>query len=158
MLFKPHPRIQKGGHRADRGSVRDIVRPGGRRQATASLRGGRERDRTLKKHDPDTCTKTIGTPIRLVYGVRTPHDFIYEKELHSYAGHAKDFSLAIALSRPDSGWGGLSGRIPEVLPGLISRYDGEVVYLCGPPEMVAASCEFFRKAGYPGEDVRKEQW
>lgn len=97
-------------------------------------------------------------PISLVYGFRKTSDFIFEKELSSYASLVKDFSLVTAHSRPDPGWNGFSGRVPDVLPGIFSRFEGQVVYICGHPDMVAGSVAFFKNVGFPEEDVRKEQW
>lgn len=97
-------------------------------------------------------------PITLVYGFRKTGDFIFEKELRSYKDLVPDYVLHTAHSRPDPGWAGLSGRVPEILPALFSRYEGQVVYLCGHPEMVGGTVEFFRKAGFPDDAVRKEQW
>lgn len=96
--------------------------------------------------------------IMLVYGFRKSVDFIFEKELSSYAASVPGFSLVTAHSRPDPDWKGLSGRVPDVLPSLFSGYSGQVVYICGHPEMVTGTVEFFRQQGFPDEAVRKEQW
>jgi len=96
--------------------------------------------------------------IKLVYGFRKAADFIFEKELGSYAAPGKGFTLITSHSRPDPDWNGLSGRVPEILPRLFSGYGGEVVYICGHPEMVTGTVEFFKRAGFPDDSVRKEQW
>ncbi len=101
-----------------------------------------------------------GSPpsIELLYGFRNAEDFIYARELSEYAANIKGFSLRTAHSRPSGAWQGLSGRVPEVLPALYPSYQGQVVYICGHPEMVAQTVSWLGTAGFPEEAVRKEQW
>lgn len=97
-------------------------------------------------------------PIELLYGFRNEDDFIYARELKGYQSNRPRFSLLTAHSRPAEGWDGLAGRIPEVLPALYGSYKGQVVYICGHPEMVTQTVEWLRSVGFPEEAVRKEQW
>lgn len=100
----------------------------------------------------------VPPPIELLYGFRNEDDFIYEQELKGYQAGRPGFSLLTAHSRPAEGWEGLAGRIPEVLPALYGSYKGQVVYICGHPEMVTQTVEWLRSVGFPEEAVRKEQW
>lgn len=97
-------------------------------------------------------------PIELLYGFRNEDDFIYAQELKGYKANRQNFSLLTAHSRPAEAWQGLSGRIPEILPSLYGSYKGQVVYICGHPEMVTQTVDWLRTAGFPEEAVRKEQW
>ena len=96
--------------------------------------------------------------IKVVYGFRKGEDFIFERELVGYAKSVPGFSLIVIHSRPESGWEGLSGRVPDVLPDLFPKYDGQVVYICGHPDMVAGTVDYLQLAGFPEAAVRKEQW
>lgn len=96
--------------------------------------------------------------ICLVYGFRKKEDFIFEGEIRSYEQTLKNFLLHTAHSRPDPAWKGLSGRVPDILPSLFDSYAGQIVYICGHPEMATGTAAFFGKIGFPEESVRKEQW
>ncbi len=104
----------------------------------------------------------LGSPappgIKVIYGFRKGEDFIFEKEFLEYAESAPGFSLIVIHSRPDPGWGGLSGRVPDLLPTLVPAYSGEVVYICGHPDMVRGTVDYLALAGFPEAAVRKEQW
>ncbi len=103
-------------------------------------------------------SKEVPPPIELLYGFRGGEDFIYAQELTGYEKTIPHFSLLTAHSRPSPHWTGLSGRVPELLPRLYPSYKGQVVYICGHPEMVTQTVEWLGTAGFPEEAVRKEQW
>ena len=96
--------------------------------------------------------------INVIYGFRKTEDFIFEQEFLTYKESNAGFSMTVIHSRPEPGWNGLSGRVPDVLPTLLPRYKGEVTYICGHPEMVSGTVSYLKSAGYPEESVHKEQW
>ncbi|MGC8500821.1 MAG: ferredoxin--NADP reductase [Leptospirillia bacterium] len=97
-------------------------------------------------------------PIELLYGFRDREDFIYADEMKEYEKAVPGFTLRVAHSRPSPGWSGHSGRVPEILPRLYPSYQGQVVYICGHPEMVTSTYSWLKTAGFPDESIRKEQW
>ncbi len=101
-----------------------------------------------------------GSPprIKVIYGFRKGEDFIFERELLGYAKSVPGFSLVVMHSRPEPGWEGLSGRVPDLLPSLVPGHSGEVVYICGHPDMVKGTVDYLQLAGFPEADIRKEQW
>lgn len=106
-----------------------------------------------------TLLGTASPPrIKVVYGFRKGEDFIFEREFVGYAKSVPGFSLVVTHSRPEPGWEGLSGRVPEILPNLFAKHEGEVVYICGHPDMVSQTVDYLRLAGFPEAAVRKEQW
>lgn len=83
-------------------------------------------------------TDAIEQPIRLYYGVNRPEDLCELERLQQYQHQLPDFEWYPIVSKPDSGWSGRSGYIPEHLPLSALRDTEFDMYLCGPPPMIDA--------------------
>lgn len=83
------------------------------------------------------CTQ----PIRLWYGVRFQQELCELERLDALTQQLSDFSYQRVVSRPDDSWHGKRGRITDVLEAsqLQQPFDA---YLCGPPAMVVATCDW----------------
>lgn len=98
-------------------------------------------------------------PIELFYGYRYVSDCIYEEEIKEWMKKGVSVHLAISGS-VSSGqvFSGAYGRVTSILPELIPSYNGQEVFICGPPAMVEQTVRFFQDIPFPEESVHKEQW
>lgn len=72
----------------------------------------------------------------LIFGVRYEETLLYNDEWVSLAASAANFSYAPTLTRPSTGWAGLTGRVHDhVIKALGERRDVDI-YICGLREMV----------------------
>ncbi|MBI2575030.1 oxidoreductase [Candidatus Woesearchaeota archaeon] len=94
--------------------------------------------------------------LRLFYGFRTPHEFIYRDELQGYA-KKKKLVLHTTIDAPADNWGGDVGFVPEILPKY-SDYAKSDAYICGPPVMVPAAIKVLSGLGFDGKRIYREQW
>lgn len=96
--------------------------------------------------------------IYLLYGIRTPQDFIYREELEYLQRRHANLHVTVAVSRPEGfDWNGPMGRITKNLiaasvPDLPSRY----VHVCGPTPMMEAVKRALAELGVPGDRIRME--
>jgi ferredoxin-NADP reductase len=91
-----------------------------------------------------------GSPMRLVYSVRSPEDLIYADELDG------DTVLTFTRESPE-GWSGHSGRLDG---GLIedATVDGATVFICGSNGFVAAAEDLVLGMGFSPSDIRTERF
>ncbi len=61
---------------------------------------------------------------------------------------AKRLSVSIAITTEDGSLGD-RGRVTDILPGMVSRTNAEVVYACGPNAMLRAVAEYCSDHGIP---------
>lgn len=94
--------------------------------------------------------------LRLFYGFRSPHEFIYRDELQGYADKQK-LSLHTTIDKPAEGWTGDIGFVPEILPKYCD-YKKSDVYICGPPVMVPATIKVLAGIGFDEKRIYREQW
>lgn len=80
-------------------------------------------------------------PVRLWYCVSKVADISSRVQLEELTQRLADFRYEVVVSRPDDGWQGKRGRITAVLEAgaLQQPFDA---YLCGPPAMVEATCDW----------------
>lgn len=82
-------------------------------------------------------------PIKLLHGVRTEEDIIFQDTINKSKIHA-----TIAVSEPSSAWGGERGRLTaEMILGLEKPDDNTLIYVSGPEPMVEALEKDLKKAG-----------
>ncbi len=94
--------------------------------------------------------------LRLFYGFRSPHEFIYRDELQGYAAR-KNLVLHTAIDKPSDEWAGDVGFVPQILPKY-SDYVKSDVYICGPPAMVPATIKALTALGFDEKRSYREQW
>lgn len=80
-------------------------------------------------------------PVTLYYSVSRESDISELARLEALCERLPDFSYQVVVSRPGEAWQGKRGRVTQVLEAqrLQQPFDA---YLCGPPPMVTAACEW----------------
>ena len=68
---------------------------------------------------------------------------------------AKRLSVLVSLTTEDGSLGD-RGRVTDVLPGMITRCETDVVYACGPNPMLRAIAEYCAKQGIPTQVALEE--
>ena len=82
-------------------------------------------------------------PIRLLHGVRTEDDIIFQDAIHKSKIHT-----TYAVSEPSSAWGGERGRITaEMILGIEKPDESTLIYVSGPERMVESLEKDLKKAG-----------
>jgi ferredoxin-NADP reductase len=94
---------------------------------------------------------TPGTPMRLVYSVRTPEDVLYADEL------GDDVVLTFTRRAP-AGWEGHTGRVTPALIRAAGIEPGAAVFVCGSNAFVEAAIDAVLAAGFPASAVRAERF
>jgi CDP-4-dehydro-6-deoxyglucose reductase len=93
-------------------------------------------------HDDPDCP-----PVTLYWGMRTEADLYLHTEIESWAEHLSDFRYIPVLSRAGDGWSGRRGHVQDAASEDIEDFSEYAIYLCGSPEMVAASKRLFIAKG-----------
>lgn len=94
--------------------------------------------------------------LALVYSARTPDEFAYLKELRGLAEEGR-LALTLTLTGHAEDWTHARGRTGTAhLSELVEPRT--VVFLCGPPAMVADLPSALTSLGLPRERVRTEDW
>lgn len=99
-------------------------------------------------------------PVSLIVGMRTPQDMAFASEIDEAIGALEQGRKMIVYSQPNTESvneaHGLSGHLtaPDILTAC--GYKAPVIYLCGPPAMMAALVPGFEDAGIAAEDIRFE--
>ena len=85
---------------------------------------------SILRYIDDLCLDTQAT---LFYSVRTQRDIIFESELERLEERLPNFQRVIVLTRPESGWTGLTGHLSrEFIIQRRSEIGKETFFLCGP--------------------------
>ena len=95
--------------------------------------------------------------IFLIYGCRTPADFIFEKAIAALERRNPKLHVVVTMSNPGPDWKGPRGRVTKELltqsvPNLASRR----VHLCGPPAMMDAIKALLTEIGVAPERLKTE--
>ncbi len=97
----------------------------------------------------DALAKGDDSPMRLIFGVRTPEDRIYVDELRALEEKHPNFRAFFTLSRPPAeGWDGRTGYVQTHVRGLyeeLAKSGRTNVYICGLQKMVSAVRDLLRK-------------
>jgi len=95
----------------------------------------------------------IDRPMSLYWGVRAERDLYLPDLPAGWAAQRDNFSYVPVLSEPDADWSGSIGWVHEAVladnPDL-AKYD---IYMAGPPPMIKAARDAFRKAGVSEEQM-----
>ncbi len=96
--------------------------------------------------------------IYLIYGIHSPHDFIFREELAYLGRRHPNLRVVVTASHPEgTDWKGPTGRITKELiaksvPDVASRY----VHLCGPVSLMEAVRTALLELGVPAERLKAE--
>ena len=95
------------------------------------------------------ASTTEQRPIRLLYGVRSEDEIIFQETFDRAGLHA-----TIVVGEPSATWGGERGELSaELIMGLMQPGEDALVYVSGPEPMVEKLEKDLRRAG-----LRKEQF
>lgn len=84
---------------------------------------------------------------RLFWGLRTQRDLYYQQEFEMLTARYPNVSFTIALSRPDPGWDGYTGRVTGLVEERVTSVKNLDVYLCGNHAMIRDVTEIVRRKG-----------
>jgi CDP-4-dehydro-6-deoxyglucose reductase, E3 len=100
-----------------------------------------------------------GPQVTLLFGCRTEADILYREEFEALAARVPRFSLHVTLSRPSTGWRGLTGHVQTHLTGLISKASKPHVYVCGLSRMVGEVRRVLKdEHGYDRKLIHSERY
>jgi NAD(P)H-flavin reductase len=72
----------------------------------------------------------------LLWGLRSERDLYYQDELASLSVAHPEVSFVITLSRPQSDWPGVTGRVTSLVEQRVTEVKELAVYLCGNNGMI----------------------
>lgn len=88
----------------------------------------------------------------LLYGVRTPADFCYQREVETW--RAAGVELREVISQPDGyDWSGSTGYVQSLLDHVLPELSAPIALVCGSQEMVAQTRDRLHEMGFEEEDV-----
>ncbi len=90
--------------------------------------------------------------LTVLYGARSSRDLCYREEMRAWA-EREDITLHLTIDRPEEGWEGLVGMVPDVLREIRPRPENTVAVTCGPPIMIKFVMEALAEMGFPPEDI-----
>ncbi len=97
----------------------------------------------------------------LVYGARSEVELLYGEEFEAFAAAQPGFRFIPCFSRGARARPGPHdhlGYVQTALPLLRPDAAGDIVYLCGNPNMVDQSFEVLKQAGLPVPHIRREKY
>lgn len=102
-----------------------------------------------------------GCTFALIYGARNEGELLYGEEFAAFAEKTPGFSFHPCFSRQPRAIprpGDHSGRVQVALEALKPDVAGDIVYLCGNPDMVDQCFSLLKEAGLPVPQVRREKY
>lgn len=82
----------------------------------------------------------------LLYGTRTPQDFLFAADRTAWASRA-DMELLLTVDHAGAGWTGPVGVVPALLPGLRLDPARTRAFLCGPEVMMRFTARELERLG-----------
>lgn len=90
--------------------------------------------------------------IDIVYGARSKEDFVNYEELSQLWPQQKDTRVHLTVDRPQEGWQGHVGFVPNFLKDLAFT-PAKTVLLCGPPIMIKLCLAALMEMGFEKKQV-----
>lgn len=101
----------------------------------------------------------LGTPVTLLYCVRTAADVIFENELLRLSRSLRNFKYEVCLSRPDPAWKGRSGRLTEeFVSQSVTDLDLPTFFLCGPKGFMDNARQILLTLGVTEDRILRESF
>lgn len=94
--------------------------------------------------------------VTLVYSMKSPSDFVYEKELTGLAKEGLNLIPTVTAGLDFAGWQGRRGRVQSFLKDVWAQ--GLLVYACGPIPMVEAVVKELERLGQPKDQLFVDKW
>jgi benzoate/toluate 1,2-dioxygenase reductase component len=96
-------------------------------------------------------------PARLIYGVRDEADLVEVERIEALAARTAKFTFSSCCSRPGSTHP-LTGHVTDHFGAEALNGGDADVYLCGPPEMVTAGCQYLASLGLAASNLYFEKF
>ena len=106
-------------------------------------------------------TQTRGCTFELIYGARNEGDLLYGEEFAAFAEATPGFRFHPCFSREPRAQprpGDTEGRVQVAIEALKPDVAGDIVYLCGNPDMVDQSFSLLKEVGLPVPQMRREKY
>lgn len=89
--------------------------------------------------------------INIIYGGRSKDDLCFKKDLFENWKDLEDADVYVTIDRPQDGWDGHVGMVPDYLREISPN--PEVAVVCGPPIMIKFTLVALRELGFKDEDI-----
>lgn len=86
------------------------------------------------------------TKMKVFYGVKTPSDFLYKKELPQW-------DAELIVENPDDKWDGKTGLVTDLLTRANLDVDNGICHVCGPTPMMANTVAVLKKLGFTPDRI-----
>lgn len=97
-------------------------------------------------------------PIIFYFGLRYQSDIFWKEYFEKLAQDHPNFKFELVLSKPDSGWQGLSGHITDYVKRDNPAANQCSAYLCGNPQMIEEAKQLLISHGCPSERIYFEKF
>jgi len=102
---------------------------------------------------------SLHTETTLFYSVRTRADIIFASELEALEERLLNLQCIVALTQPDDGWHGPSGRISrELITKHLNDAADRTFFLCGPQPFMEHVRGILLALGVPAEKIVEEKF
>ncbi len=112
--------------------------------------------RSMLRYSADTRTplQTI-----LFYFNHSESDILFREELENISLQIPTYKLVHVISQPGAGWKGEQGRLDEaLLRKYVRDLNGTILWLSGPPAMVASYAESLAQIGIPQKAIHIDRF
>jgi NAD(P)H-flavin reductase len=89
--------------------------------------------------------------INIIYGGRSKDDLCFKQALFENWANLEDADVYVTIDRPQEGWDGHVGMVPDYLREISPN--PEVAVVCGPPIMIKFTLIALRELGFKDEDI-----
>jgi ferredoxin-NADP reductase len=106
-------------------------------------------------------TQTRACEFALIYGARNEADLLYGEEFEAFARVTPGFSFHPCFSRVPREiprGNDRNGRVQVAIDALKPDAEGDIVYLCGNPDMVDQAFTLLKEAGLSVPHIRREKY
>lgn len=91
--------------------------------------------------------------IQVIYGARSAVDLCFKEELFELWPKMKDTEVYVTIDKPEEGWEGQVGLVPNYLTEINPAPQGRIAVTCGPPIMIKYTIEALEKMGYEDDQI-----
>lgn len=92
--------------------------------------------------------------VDIVYGARSADDLVFLREIQEEWRNAKGVKVHLTIDRPQEGWSGSVGFVPDFLRRLGFRPSpGLTTLVCGPPIMIKLVMPALREMGFDRKQI-----
>ena len=106
----------------------------------------------------DAFARGLTQPFTLIFGARYEHGLVFAEEFRAMAECRENFRFLPALTRPEPGWTGATGRVQPLLLDRIGERRDLDVYLCGMKVMVDETRQLLKARGFDRKQIIVEKY